>query len=643
MIAVPQLNLNNTSASPVTFAMKHALKCIGFQGIGNDIVLESISLSGISLEGDLSVDGSSIDWSNLSTPDTTTINVGLNNDTLTSTLSTALTASDGYLMLIPQTLKDDAKITVKIQGEDERVFNMSDSIWTAGQYIEYHLVENSIKVSPSELTVSALGKDSIALTITCIPTNSSWKLTSPESWLKFSLNEDGSDASESVSGTGETVIYAIVDTYMLNTSQVRTADVYEGDVTSNTKVTVTQNYIKNVPSSTKSYAGAFWRCDQKGERLIRIPSTIGDWKAFVFWIDDQWSEGDIILEGGSFEWPVSTVGVDSDTPDVTGTATSITGNTDSNSNLLMFRVGLKNTYTATSTYPARYALLAITWNNGDDVQFLFIRQGEDPDYIMRPTDIFGNDQSWASSPNWRPYANKISPFNLTADTLNIQCNRARDGANPSLFADYPTQTGAFFQWASTENPRYAYAPTVSAEDWSDSSPDGYWSTLAADNESAPLDYPLTYGGTANFRRINDGITTGATTTDVSVSEIAQSLYYSPISSVANMMYAFLADGYFDRQSINTDEYAVNVDTDEVGYWGQLVYNPITKASIFIPYTGFLENTDGSISSKGIYINMWTSSSTEESEATIWNFNNENGGDLLPNNRSAGFTIRAVIE
>ena len=306
------------------------------------------------------------------------------------------------------------------------LFRSSDSIWSAGQYICYNLYESSFTVSPSSLQVSALGEDTLSLSITCFPANTDWKLTSPVSWLKLSLNKDGSDSSSSVSGTGDDKVYVIIDTFILNTMDDRTAVIEADDETYNIQkqVNVTQYCMKNVPTDNdkKSYAGAFWRRSQRGERLIYIASTIGEWKAFVYWMDDRWNEGDIILKAESFSLPAEVVPAGDDTPFVTGSATSITGNTNSEG-AISFVVGLNDYYTPTSEYPARYALLAITWDEGLSTQFVFLRQGEDPDYVMRPTDEYGDDQSWASSSNWRPNAVKVSPYNLTADTLNAQCNQ----------------------------------------------------------------------------------------------------------------------------------------------------------------------------------------------------------------------------
>ena len=41
--------------------------------------------------------------------------------------------------------------------------------------------------------------------------------------------------------------------------------------------------------------------------------------------------------------------------------------------------------------------------------------------------------------------------------------------------------------------------------------------------------------------------------------------------------------------------------------------------------------------------MWTSSAAATNSAINWNYNNDDGGALLNNNRGAGFTIRAVVD
>ena len=108
-----------------------------------------------------------------------------------------------------------------------------------------------------------------------------------------------------------------------------------------------------------------------------------------------------------------------------------------------------------------------------------------------------------------------------------------------------------------------------------------------------------------------------------------------------MIYAYLADGYFDRQAPTTN-FSVSYDTEDVAYWGQLVYNPINKASIFIPYSGFIEGESGELSSRGQYINVWTSSSASESTAIIWKFNYDDGGALVNKERAEGFSGRCVV-
>ena len=233
---------------------------------------------------------------------------------------------------------------------------------------------------------------------------------------------------------------------------------------------------------------------------------------------------------------------------------------------------------------------------------------------------------------------------MTADTLNAQCNRARGGANPSVFTDHPCQAGAFFQWANPDRPRYAYSPIEQPVDWNNTTTTDYWSVLESIHESSPEDYPLTYGGTVNFRRPTDGAIDGPTNKDINISEIVQTLYYSPYSPVDNMIYAFVADGYFDRIQYS-DVYAVNATDEDAGYWGQIIYNPISKASIFIPYSGYIaaEGGGGILGYRGEYINMWLASCINDDSALIWNYGVNDNGGILDNARAAGFSVRPVIE
>ena len=127
MIAVNKPNINR-EVVPLEF--KHALANICFFCSGPDIgvKLESISITGVSMKGDLSLtlptatDNPS--WSNISSPLTSPLEVILTTDTDINNTPIQVTASDGYLMMIPQDIPADAQIIVKFEGIDAKTIQI---------------------------------------------------------------------------------------------------------------------------------------------------------------------------------------------------------------------------------------------------------------------------------------------------------------------------------------------------------------------------------------------------------------------------------------------------------------------------------------------------------------------------------------
>lgn len=79
-----------------------------------------------------------------------------------------------------------------------------------------------------------------------------------------------------------------------------------------------------------------------------------------------------------------------------------------------------------------------------------MRQGHEPDYLMGP----GTNMP------------KFSTCNLTAAGLP-DAGFADVNPRGALFVDYPTQAGAFFQWAgSTGFERRAWSPVGETDGWS---------------------------------------------------------------------------------------------------------------------------------------------------------------------------------
>ncbi|MDR2894582.1 MAG: hypothetical protein LBU97_03890, partial [Alistipes sp.] len=176
----------------------------------------------------------------------------------------------------------------------------------------------------------------------------------------------------------------------------------------------------NMPESVNTYVGAFWRANQTGERLIRIPRPAtniidGEWWATVLdgsdWvvIDNKPSTDDGL--NGSDPGFDAAHKVDTATQWATGTL-------DANSDEVYFRIGLRSPYIATPDAPVRYATVLVTYGQkgahavgGVAQQLLFIRQGEEADYIIPNGEaVTGN----------RTGAVKFSPYNLTVPDQDVE-------------------------------------------------------------------------------------------------------------------------------------------------------------------------------------------------------------------------------
>jgi len=319
---------------------------------------------------------------------------------------------------------------------------------------------------------------------------------------------------------------------------------------------------------------------------------------------------------------------------VLGNLKSVSGN-----GVILFRLGMTGTYSPTSVAPARYARIILTTNDNTVTNYIYVRQGEEPDYLMRPTDIV---QSGMMTGQPRTKARKFSPYNLRAATLNAQVGVNGNLPNPGIFSQYPTQAGAFFQWANigVVIKRWAWAPHVenaagfTTVGVADSGV--YWDAIAHDQETCPTGY----------RRPTDGathidVTSSSQSLDdpnqVLYSELLQSLWEVPSSALGsagtlttgNFAHGYYADGFFDRRPIGSPEVIGSLDqnstvaqaTPSVAYRGILFYNPANRASLFFPAAGhrsYNSSPAGKLSSSGYRHIYWTSSSS--SSTTAWSLN-----------------------
>jgi hypothetical protein len=420
--------------------------------------------------------------------------------------------------------------------------------------------------------------------------------------------------------------------------------------------------IDDLPVDATTYVGAFWKADETGERLIRIDmgansANYGAWTAQVAWCDHRWgSVSGVVLDTDMIDnQTLANRGIsfsaDMD-PDIsgspeyyqlTGNQTSVSGIASSSQPFIFFRVGLKSRYTPTTAYPARYAVILLSYSNNTRRQRIFLRQGEGADNVM-----INSDPVNTGGLSKRTKSAKFTTRNLTAQVMDAQLP-----LRGAIFADYPSQAGAMFQWAhpsndpSTGRLRWAWNPsTTSAPSWQVSVTSLFWNGLKGTEEVSPL----------GFRRPNDGITTTyASSTDLSNSEFRQSLFVNPQTGynlnneTTNSIWGYYADGFFDRRRI-VNETTVASGTPRVAYIGRLFFNPVANsdhyyASLFFPAAGYRNNYNGNIGFAGIDGMYWSSSVNNDDgvvDGCLFGIG-FNYASLRTGDKSYAFPIRAVAE
>lgn len=651
MVAPPQFDLNINNGNNVSFAMKHALTSVGFRVAGAGEVVTGVKISGVKTTGTLSMDGTNVTWSNLGPLTTTEFNAGVNTVTSSATM-TSLMQGNGYLMMIPQTLDTNAKIIITLNDNSTKEISLSGTQdWIAGKTVYYNITFTSsgiVTVTPSSLLLpwTVVDHTSGNITVTCEDGNgndspsTAWTLTTNDPWLKLSLNpNDAAGASQTLSGTGSRTVYTYATANAATTNRTTTIT-YAG----NTVVNVTQLGTSPLPDgdpgtlmdTSYPYIGAFWKSSERGERVIRIPAVWdgdeGAWVATVYWKDANWASNDIVFDNnlavGNTLYTASPGNAESYL--ITSGQTFASGFANIG-DPITFRIGLASTLASPTTAP-RYATVVLSYANGTKSQLLFLRQGEAPDYLMRPTDpVNSGDMNSAT----RPAAVKFAAYNLTDPNGTFN----RDiGIRGGGFTNYPTKSGGIFQFANTNNrTRYAWAPSGTISGWTTSNLplNTYWDTFSATHETCP----------AGYRRPNDGTTTGYNTTaSVIGSEMRQSLFLNPQTSTTgnadNSIFGYYADGYFDRYLITSN--CVNSSTNNIACAGRLFFNPTTKASLFFPAAGsrFWSTGAGPYpGNTGIY---WTSSMSQSAYGYYLQSSRTNAV-MVAHNISYSWSIRPVVE
>jgi hypothetical protein len=530
----------------------------------------------------------------------------------------------------------------------------------------------TVTVSPTSATFVTAGETK---TFTVTTTNFTGTPT-------VTKNGDSSDTSAawittaSISGNTLTVTTAANSSTSTRTATI-TLTATNGGGTATATVTVIQAptpaTVEALPTTDfLSTVGAFWKSSQTGERIVTIPTTTstyaGAWTAQVVYYGTGFTAGDILMVAGDSEDATSIAANTYTNPenrqasDYSGAAQAIAGMATTTSGV-KFRIFMSATWDGTSP---RYAKIAVNFGStGQYTRFIYVRQGEQDDYLMAPGDA-------GTGVGTRDLAAKFSPYNLTdPDFTGLTGSTAQRGStvtpqpNGDVFTDYPSQAGAFYKWAETAgvvayNPAQPTSGAVTS--WvSSNNVTANWDVEIGTTGNTPRD--LYEGCPTGYRRPTDG----STSSDVVIadqgasnSEFGQSLYQNPASSssnnVTNSVWGYYSDGWFDRftpgQQAASSSYpgeanaAVSRDNSTVAYLGRLFYNPVAasanyNASLFFPAPGYRYNSYGYLYYPGTNGYYWSSSATSGSNG-VYLYVYSSLAYRNNSTRHYGFSVRCVV-
>ncbi|MCD8103083.1 MAG: FimB/Mfa2 family fimbrial subunit [Alistipes sp.] len=361
----------------------------------------------------------------------------------------------------------------------------------------------------------------------------------------------------------------------------------------------------------RKYIGAFWRNDQTGERLISMPGY-SNWSAQV----TEGADWIRLQKGKSIDPAVWSDGIPSDAENyqLTNGTTFIEGDFENdNTTAACFRIGLTGTHSGAP----RYGKVTFTDKTTGTSHIIFIRQGEEADYILRAEDRVG----WMTARN---NVRRFPPYNITSREWKAGWKSGGNSLSDhslvrtygGVFTDYPTQAGSYFQFSgSADGDVWGYHPANPAAGNNITgfistypSTASFWTQIRSVHEVCPLGY----------RRPNAGVTSGySPVSQFLTAELGQSFFHDHLSNVDQFeddycTWGFYADGFFDRRRLvdvgdGTDPFYGVYDTGaeyNIAYEGMLLWSPFTGASLFFPAGGYRSDT-GALLSAGSEVTYWS--------------------------------------
>lgn len=504
-------------------------------------------------------------------------------------------------------------------------------------------------------------------------------------WLKVSSDETGLKSSSLLdkitNPAGKVFIHIASNIDFNGTATARTGQLFIASKNDEQRIRVyiEQNkidvYTENQTIAPYTYVGTFHRWNQTAERIIRIEAiqskteVVGSWSATVVY-------GDFIVLSTSRP---KDAGIDPYNPygestavhttdesieancQVTDGKRSVHGSIGGATPHIYFKVGLTGKLSSPSAQP-RYGLIAITYNQ-TATQFIYVRQGEAPDYLMRPHDpvvylpinnVAGKDYiapAIRHPMNNRMYARKLSVYNMKS--TSSASGLTDSGKYGHTFVRYPSQAGDYYFQTGTSSIAQGTTGRVTG-----------LNITVVPSATAPTYFRASEWETCptGYRRIADGISAGpdgwitSENGRVSDSENRQSYWLFPMkrhqnSNFSNQIKGYLADGYFDRRAITTvssKKSAVQHQSRDAAFWGYLVFNPYNYASVFLPISGSFVSggyREATLRDEAMFAGFLTSTFENGNNVWLTNFGTNQTKEVFDNYTSTGgpdgYAIRCI--
>ena len=370
-------------------------------------------------------------------------------------------------------------------------------------------------------------------------------------------------------------------------------------------VTVTQTGLRFVHNPTANQHGlfnaVFFKHDQKGERIITGQHPLDQpWSVTVPAAFQDWL---VVSATPSFDPGVGTENPgDAEYYQVTSNPYRAEKNGTEIKDIsgrIYFRIGIKESsnHVPTETSPPKFGYVELTYYPGwKTTMRIYVRQGEAPAYIYTSGDPIPNivESGWngstniteevradmrLTSANLRKGAAKFSPYNLTTPQLAGSTNPDYENVSTrgASFVDFPSQAGAFFQWAVD------LQGSTAGITYSNFYRRGFNPSRSSAISGFPWDYP-------EFPIMWDGAS------GISV--------YKNTFEICPTGYRRPKDGYTNKESYNGYyDYLPATSTPAINHLEDVEYSELRVSLLNVPFAG---NAASSADYKTVYNNVVTS-------------------------------------